>query len=187
MNFKFEGVESGDPSRIGPGVSEVTITKIEEGKMPYGNDIPSLEISFMDDTKAIFTEKFDMNTEVAEGKEESNEERNLRRIKHIGTKVVDEPTFNSIRNTAQLATHLVGKKIRIKFSAREYTDKNGGVKVATQLPNFFFAEDVKTTPTKLKYDPTNKWDYKKITGTAPSANGTTHSEAVSAAIDGLPF
>ena len=185
MNFKFEGVESGNPTRISPGISEVVIVKIEEGIMPYGNDIPSLEMTFQEpDTKTIFTEKFDMSKEIADGKEESSEDRNLRRIKHIGTKIVDEQTFNSIRNTQQLSAQLIGKKVRIKFSAREYVDKTDGtLKVATQLPNFFFAESVTVVPTKLKYDPTNKWDYKKFSGTVPSANGTTHKEAVEA----MPF
>jgi len=183
MNFKFEGVESGDPLRIGPGVSEVTIIKVEEGTMPYGNNIPSLDVTFQDSTKATYTEKFSMDTEIPEGKEESSEDRSLRRIKHIGTKIVTEDIFNGIKNTTQLSAILVGQKVRIKFAAREY-EKDGEIKVATQLPNFFFAESIATTPSKLKYDPSNKLDYRKVLGVSPSANGVEEGTVLN---DTLPF
>ena len=46
MNFKFEGVESGNPTRISPGISEVVIVKIEEGnkKLPGGLHLPDASI-----------------------------------------------------------------------------------------------------------------------------------------------
>lgn len=188
MNFKFEGVTSGDPSRIEAGVRDVVIVKVEEGTLPYGNNDPSVDITFQEtDSKATHTEKFSMSTEIPEDKEKSTQDRNLERIKHIGTKIVDETTFNTIKNVNQLSALLVGKKVRIKFAAREYQDKEGNLRVATQLPNFFFAESITVTPTKLKYDPTNKWDYKKLNGVTPSLNGVAKTSVEASVTDSLPF
>lgn len=185
MNLDFSTVEIKETSVITPGIHEVTINKVEEGKMPFGDNIGAITLIFSSKDGAILTERLSLKTEKSETAKMSDFEKTMQRLAHIGHKLgysIEE--FKKIKTIPQLSAALVGKPFRCKFTAKEYKNKEGGISIQSLLPLYKFAEPLSVNPTRLVYDKTNEWDYQvyvdKGTSTGSPAVSTT-------ANDDLPF
>lgn len=118
----------------------------------------------------------------------------MRKLKHIATKVVTEAEFETVKATnlselvAGVAPLLKGRRLRMKFNGEEYRNAAGEVKekATIGLPEFAEAIEpnaeypvVADADTKLTYDKSNTYDFKKL----PDA-GPTDESAVNAALSG---
>jgi hypothetical protein len=149
---------------IAPGIQEAKVTNVTftepEGKSPY--------LTFSFENREGQTSDIKMYVS------EAAQDRTMTKIKHLGTKVVDETALDAVtgKNYADFAKNLTrtiaGKWLRVKFSgemvaggiAEDGSKKNDWAKTAIGLPAF--AEKLTTNPTKLKYDPTNRYDLKPL-------------------------
>jgi hypothetical protein len=162
MEYNFNEVEVSEGlSYITPGVVDCKIESIEDGVMPWGDNIPSVEVTVESTTGATHTEKFNMSPIAKEGKR-SPQSWSIERLKSLGTKIVSEEEFNKCSSTSDIATALVGKSVRIKFVGREYEANDGSIKSATDFGFRWFAESIDTNPSRLTYDPNNNWDFKRL-------------------------
>jgi len=177
---------------LAPGIQEVKVTSVTatepEGKSPY------LTFSFENREGQTADVKFYVS--------EAAKDRTMTKIKHLGNKVVDETTLDAVtgKNYADYAKNLTrtiaGKWLRVKFSGEMVAGginpetgekKKDWAKATIGLPAF--AEKLTVNPTKLKYDPTNKYDLKPLDTadtetTNYTNNGTTSSKKVT---DDFPF
>lgn len=194
MNFGTKGTQelSGNGKYIRPGINHNIVIESVKG---VSESKPYIEFLFRT-PKATAEEgnrqRLYMHTDGALA-------LNTARLKHIATKVVTESSIDGIAANdiieygAKLNKLLSGKRLRLKFIAEEYVKADGSVGVRSVLPVQNFAEAiadgaeypaVKDADTKLKYDETNSYDYKKL-ASAPSGNTTmTGSEDNT---DDLPF
>lgn len=170
MNFNFTEVETKEGAGIiKPGITEVKVKAIEDGVFPFDENIKAVIMTFEDTTTgAILKQEFSLEVKPDAEEGKSPHQMSMQRIKHIGTKIVDEDTFNKIKNINELSATLVGKTLRLKITAKEYKDKEGNVRVRSQLPLYRFAESINipANKTTLTYDPKNQWDYKVFAETA---------------------
>lgn len=166
---------------INPGITEAKVTNVTatepEGKSPY------LTVSFENREAQTADVKFYVS--------EAAREKTMTKIKHLGTKVVDETTLDAVTGKTYteyakaLTRAIAGKWMRVKFTGEMIAGKIDPVtgekkrdwaKAGIGLPAF--AEKLTTTPTKLKFDPTNKYDLKPldtadVETTTYSSNGST--------------
>jgi len=130
---------------------------------------------------------------------DATQERSQQRIIHL---LVDAlgVSRESVDNAGEKATSLddyarklsslipKGNKFRVKLTGEEYY-KDGEVKVKKTINSKFFAEPMSVSPSRLKFDKTNKYDYT----VAPVPNDGTTLEAPQEAMPGtgdddqLPF
>lgn len=175
---------------ISPGIHEVKVTNVTatepEGKSPY------LTFSFENKTGQTADVKFYVS--------EAARERTMTKIKHLGTKVVDETTLDAVtgKNYTEYAKNLTraitGKWLRVKFSgemvagginAENGEKKKDWAKATIGLPTF--AEKLTTNPTKLKFDPTNKYDLKPLDTADTETTNYTHNGVSAKKDDSFPF
>lgn len=191
MNFGTKGTQerTSDGKYIRPGINHTVIIESVKG---VDESKPYLEFLFRT-PKATAEEgnrqRLYMHTE-------GSAALNTARLKHIATKVVTENEIDSLsaenilQYGAKLNKLLAGKKLRLKFSAEQYIKADGSVGVRAVLPVQNFAEAivggaeypaVKDSDTKLKYDESNQYDFKKLANVEPT--GTVSSDES----DDLPF
>lgn len=190
MNFGTKGTqELTNQKYIRPGVNnEVVIDSVKgvnESK-PYIEFLVRLPKATPEEGSR---QRFYMHTEPAAA-------LNTARIKHIATKVVTEAQVDAISADnildygMKLNKLLAGKALRMKFIAEEYVKNDGTVGVRSVLPVQNFAEAINEgaeypavakADTRLKYDETNPYDYKKLANKPDSAATIVSQE------DDLPF
>lgn len=114
--------------------------------------------------------------------EEKSIERNMSKLKAIQLAVMTMEEANTIEGTDlndfinKLNAKMIGKSFRAKFIGKEVAKNDGnGVIVFTDLPYMYFTEaieegaelpaipDIKNT--KLKFDQSNQYDYRKLEST----------------------
>lgn len=176
---------------IAPGIHEVKITNVttveNEGKAPY------LQFSFENRTGQTAEVKFYVS--------DAAREKTMTKIKHLGTKIVDETTLDAVtgKNYTEYAKNLTrviaGKWLRVKFSgemvagglnAETGERKRDWAKATIGLPRF--AESLTTTSTKLTFDPTNKYDLKPLDVVDVETTTYTNNGSFKKVVDNdLPF
>ena len=185
MNFTTNTVREG--GYITPGIHEVTIGEI---KGVSSNDKPRIDISFYlrgSDNAFSTTIRTYLSSE-------KSLIYGMRKIKHLATSIVQEEAIDNIEASSieeygdQVNSLLAGKDVRIKFIGEEYLNQNEEVKVRVNLGLPPFAEALVegakypvAKQSSLKYDPTNRYDYKPLEQSqnqsiGESANSSTTSE-----------
>jgi hypothetical protein len=165
-NFNFSEVPvTTTKPRFQPGIYEnVMIMKVYDSETPNGKKIICVDLLGTKEEK--FTASWSM--------EGGAVPYTMRKLKHMLTKVISEEQANAITSTEQVNKTLSGKQFRWKFIGQEYVNKEGQVRVKTDigLPNF--CENMKTTPTNqsaLSFDPNNQYDMVKLPAEqVPSGN-----------------
>lgn len=166
MNFDTKNVQDAPRKKyVRPGVNEdVQIGSIEGVKPETGS--PYIDIKFF-----IAGGKIEDATRSRVYMSESALKMSLMKLNHIATKVVSKEEFDAagageadvVQYGRKLNALLAGKIIpRMMFTAEEYRNQSGEVKVRPGLGLPPFAEATKEGPTSLKYDPQNKYHYKKL-------------------------
>lgn len=186
MNFNTSGVQEAQGTEstfIKPGIVENNtidnITADSSGADPY------MEVSFVAEGKTASGRFY-----LPEGKDDDSKKNwnsNVARLKHMATKVVTAEEFDAAASSStnyqqwaqNMTTLLKGKPFRMKYSGKRMPGKDGKPDwdLAT-VPYQRFAEsmEIPREKTTLKYDPTNKYDYKPL----PTATPTE-------VLDKLPF
>jgi hypothetical protein len=176
---------------ITPGVHEVKITNVTATEVESGSSY--LTFSFENKTGQTVETRLYVS--------ENAKNYTLGKIKHMGTKVIDETTLDSVtgKNWAEYAKNLTraisNKMFRIKFSGEMVA---GGINpegekkkdwAKTMIPHYDsgktppFAEKLTTVPSRLVYDPTNKFDLKPL----ETANTETTTYKNNGQNDKFPF
>lgn len=193
MNFGTKGTQelAGNNKYIRPGINHNVVIDSVKGVNESKSYIEFLFRTPKATAEEGNRQRFYMHTEGALA-------LNTARLKHIATKVVSESDIDNISANdiidygAKLNKLLSGKRLRLKFAAEEYIKADGSVGVRSVLPVQNFAEAinpgaeypaVKDGETRLRYDESNSYDYKKLAN-APSANTTVTSSKDE---DDLPF
>lgn len=168
MSFNTKEIVEGG-KYIRPGVNEVVLDSIE-GCEPQGMG-HYLSLKFR-------LPNSEDTTEVRLYMGEKSQDMSMSKLTHIATKMVTRNELNNISADdlisygAKLNKILSGKKVRMKFIAKEYRNAKGDVKVKPDIPLKYFAEAiidgaeypaVATNQSQLSYDPTNQYDYIKLT------------------------
>lgn len=168
MNINFNNVEEQSKKpKIQPGIYEVEITGVVEGKSNGGT--PTIEMGFLTTNGQYeHVEKFPANPVVSAGKEKSALDITLSKLKHIATKVVTVEELSGVSSIEDYNKLLTGKKLRMKFTGEE-RPYNGNIYVNARIGFAPFAESLDTNPSMLVYNPNNSYDYKKAP--APTAGG----------------
>lgn len=105
------------------------------------------------------------------------------KLKHIATKVATLEQVEGAKTVEDLRDLLKGNSLRLKFIGREYKNSNGELKEAAEIGLAPFAEAIQEEAaypvvadedTKLVYDKTNPYDFKKL-----EEEGTDSPEPVS--------
>jgi len=176
LNEVQENVGGGNGLYIYPGVKNVTINGWSHDVNANGKPFVEVELTTVEAMK--------------EGKENASKKfqfymsdaasvRSMEKIKHIVTKVTTADKITSQPDIAaftQMLNNITkGKSLRVKFSGEEY-EYNGEVKEAARINLPPFAEainqgaeypPVADADTKLTFDKTNQYDFKKL-----AVNGT---------------
>lgn len=156
---------------ITPGVHEVTIAKIEGTTASTGSPMLNISIHLKDgDSENANTFRIVMGKSTGEQNEYS-----LRKVQHIATKIVKLDQYLAVTGSTieeygeALNNILAGNSLRMKFTAEEYLNNEGKTKVRANIGLPEFAEAIQegaehsvVETTKLTYDPTNQYDYKKL-------------------------
>jgi hypothetical protein len=156
LKFGFAGVESAVNTfkdRIEPGVHEVKIlgVTIEENK--NGKKYIAIKCESLDGS-AEHEEKMYISTD-------KGMEATTSRIKHLLEVVVQKPIETEV-TVESISKSLKNKEVRIKFTGEEFLNSKGDVAVAASFAFKSFAEHMSVNPSKLKYNPSNSYDYKKL-------------------------
>jgi hypothetical protein len=169
MNINFNGVqEQSTKPKMKPGIYEVEITGIVEGKA--NNGTPTIEMGFVTTNGQYeHTEKFAANPIVSAGKEKSALDITLTKLKHIATKVVTVDELAAVNSVDDYNKLLTGKQLRVKFIGEERF-YNNNTYVNARIGFAPFAEPLETQPTQLTYNPNDSYDYKKAV-VSPAGTG----------------
>jgi hypothetical protein len=156
---------------ITPGVHEVTIARIEGVKSQNGNPMLNISLHLKDGD----SENANIFRVVMQKTDGTDNEMSLKKIQHLATKIVTKDQYlaatgDTIEEYGEnLSNLLSGNSVRMKFVAEEYVkqDGNTGVRANIGLPEFAEAiqegsEYSVVEVTKLVYDPSNQYDYKKL-------------------------
>lgn len=184
--FSTQGTEEKvrESKYLRPGVHDAIIANIEGVTPESGSPYIKLDIH-----KANATAEF--STEVRFYMTDKGQQKSLQKIFHLATRIVKASDINAVtaENLAEYGTKLnallSGKSVRLKFIGEEYLNASQEVKVKTTLGLPPFAEAntegaehpvVSLENTKLVYDPTNQYDYKKLpTSNVPVGGESTGS------------
>lgn len=153
---------------IEPGISEVIIlgydSKTEE-------NYPHVQLKFsnLEGTREVFI-KLGTNAEINPGKSVSSLTVSLKNLRHIASACLNDAEKEAITASSQelflykVLDAIKGKKLRMKFTGRQYYDKAGAIKVATEIgyPNFAENISIPREQTILRFDPNNSYDFKKV-------------------------
>ena len=168
MNFSTKSVTvdttTGSGSKyMSVGINDsVALEIIEAGESSKGT--PFLEVFFSKGEDSTAKDKFYMT--------ENAQEKSQQKLIHLlvdGLGVdrarVDAAgeAATSLSDYAKKLSTLIpkGRLFRIKFNGEEY-DSAGTTKVAKRIGFIPFCESMDVSPTKLKYDQGNKYDYKAM-------------------------
>ena len=155
MDLNFSEVQVTEkvskPLIKGYTIQEVTITGVVMGKSKTGAD--QIEVGFINDAGEEHTEKMSVTA--------ASMKYTMQKLKHMMTKVISEDEANKITSVESINSVLTGKKLRIKFGAREYRNQSGEVVTAATIGLPSFAEaPVEGKASGLRLS--DKWDYNKI-------------------------
>ncbi len=173
-NFTTKGVNEAGGKFISYGIKDVKVTGIEAKEAAEGST-PSLFINFQElNGEKTVSARFSFSDKAAP--------YSLRKIKHLSTKVVDEALVDAIDEktvtgyATALSKLIVGKSMRVKFSAEEIDGtRNGKRNWFKSVVNFPpFAEALSVSPTQLVFDPTR--DIKRLAPVTANPTGTTAAE-----------
>lgn len=155
ITFGFADVEE-IKGRIDPGVEECTILGVAHETSENGKAYVKVSI-VSNDANREHTERLYVTTEKGTA-------MTLKRLKSLIRDCVGEDKSNGSYNIEQLNKMLAGKQVRLKFVGEEYLNNNDEVSVRVNLAFSGFSEpiSVPAASTKLKYNPSNKYDYKKL-------------------------
>lgn len=187
-----DGVKGGSPQypgRLDPGVHDVKIASVVAGVSTV-KKTPYVEITFTDGVgqhRETFYFAQGQSTTIS-----------LEKIKHLGTKILDENAMNAIKApdvqgyADALAAVLVGKNVRIKLSGKEQWNTKTNKSFVERFFNLYpWAEsaDVPRAESKLKYDQNKLSDYKPLPKLEDaSADGLGMPAPTNTSIDtDLPF
>jgi hypothetical protein len=163
-------------TRISPGIHDnITLTGVEEGTTPNGKGI--IKVSFLSVDGSVF---------IAELSTEGGAvPYTLKKLKHMLTKVVDEDTANKTTTVEGVNKILTGQKFRLKVCGEEYVNNKGEtrIKATLGLPNFAESAGLEKEFSKLRFDPTNNYDIKRL----PKAPMQELSSTNLSVIDDMPF
>lgn len=178
---------------IEPGIHTVTVKEVKG----VSEGTPYIQITFEKEGKTADI-RFYMTDAAAE--------KSMQKLKHLANKIIKNADLENIVGNVEdlgfgLNKKLSGKKVRVKFSGEEVVGKVG--EDGKKKPNWFksviglpaFAEAVingaeyAAVPeemSKLKFDPNNKYDMKRLeiptsneeleTGLVPNPNGIDKSK-----------
>lgn len=164
MNFstkKIEVTAAPTGKYLDLGINDnVTLFAITSGESSK-KGTPFLEVEVGKDIEATLKSQFYMS--------DAAQERSQQRIIHllvdglgVDRNAVDAAgeAATSLPNYAARLNALIpkGNKFRIKLTGEEYY-KDGDVKVAKRINSKFFAEPMSVSPSRLKFDKGNKYDY----------------------------
>ena len=169
MAFGGKDVSSEQVSKyIRPGIQNVTIKSVVGETNQNGNPVIKMSFTLVGGTDATDF-RFFMSPNA--------EEVSLKKIRHIVTKVAKDQDYLDCKGDtveeygANLNELLAGKSLRMKFTGEEYLKQDGNVGVRSNvgLPNFAEPiEDGAEYPvvaeenSKLVYDKSSKYDFKKL-------------------------
>lgn len=151
------------------GIQEV---EIKDFVVNEQGSIPSMDLTMTDFSGTKSASSRFYFPEGAEEADTKTYQRSVYQIKHIATKVVNSTEFDQAyemsANLSQFAINLnkllAGKRLRIKFSGKEIAGKDGKQNwFKAVISGMNFAESLSTNPTKLKFDPNNQYDVKRLT------------------------
>lgn len=167
MNFSTKSIaadtNAGGSKYMSVGINDnVKLEIIEAGESSKGT--PFLEVFFSKGEDSTAKDKFYMS--------ENAQEKSLQKLIHLlvdGLGVdrasIDAVTdaATSMDNYAKKLSGLIPKNnaFRLKFCGEEY-DSAGTIKVAKRINFIPFAESMAVSPSKLKYDQGNRYDYKAM-------------------------
>lgn len=168
MNFSTKSIAADTTTGSGSkymsvGINDnVALEIIEAGESSKGT--PFLEVFFSKGDESTAKDKFYMS--------ENAQEKSQQKLIHllvdglgVSRDAVDAAgeAATSLANYAKRLTDLIPKNqlFRMKFSGEEY-DSAGTTKVAKRINFIPFAEAMSVSPSKLKYDQANKYDYKAL-------------------------
>ena len=176
MEFNLNSVE-GDRVSTGkqimrPGIHEgVTVTGVMADKTPNGKNV----------VKVGFVKENGEELEVSWSMEGGAIPYTTSKLKHMLTKHYEDGDKIAGMNTVdKINAALTGKTFRLKVKGVEYMNKEGKVRVKSDIGLPDFCENmvkVSAGASKLKFDETNKYDVERL----PSENVTAPKT------DDLPF
>lgn len=191
MSYNTKGIVEGG-KYIRPGISEVVLASVE-GNEPEGTG-HFLELKFR-------LPNSEETTGIRLYMGEKSQDISMSKLKHMATKIVTETALNGVEANdlvsygAKLNKILSGKKIRMKFIAKEYRNAKGEVKVKPDIPMKYFAEAiiegaeypaVSAAQSQLTYDPNNQYDYIKLVD-GPATDDTMITGKTGTIEDKLPW
>jgi hypothetical protein len=155
-NFNFSEVEVNEqvskPRIKGFTIQEVMITGVVDSVAKSGGS--QIEVGFINDAGEEHTERMSLSG--------GAKKYTMIKLKHMMTKVSNEDTVNQVKNTDDINKILSGKRMRIKFTAEEFMDKNNNIRTKASIGLPSFAESIiEGKATELSLDKDNKFDYKK--------------------------
>ncbi len=183
MGFNLENTEETAGGKTGlyiyPGVLRVVIKGWEKGESSGGT--PFIAVNMI--TKLAEEENPDAVKDFKFYMTDASKSTSMKKIKHIMTKVTTNANINKeVANLdefiALLNSFSANKELRVKFSGKEYINKNDDLKINAEigLPNFAEATQlgseypvVADASTKLTYDENNKYDFKRLKGQDPDS------------------
>lgn len=155
MNLNFSEVQVSEkvskPLIKGFTIQEVTVTGVAMGQSKSGSE--QIEVGFINEAGEEHTEKMSVTA--------ASMKYTMQKLKHMLTKVISEEEANTVTSVDSINSVLTGKKLRIKFGAREYRNQSGDVVTAAAIGLPSFAEAVvegKASGLRLS----EKWDLNKI-------------------------
>ena len=151
MKVNFTGASTGQ-KRIGWGVQEVTITDGAFDKEKQ-KGTPYLAATVATDDGATHMEKFHLT------------DKALPKLRHLMEEGLgyDKGQLERDMTEDQLKGMLVGKRVRLKFSGREYLKKDNTIGSVTELGFSNFAENVKIPANSTQLTFLESRDVKKVT------------------------
>jgi len=187
-------VTASSDNYIRPGVQEVKIVEVEGVEPESGS--PYINVTLVKDGVDPEVGKRSYRLFMTD----NSIEKSLEKLTNMGMAVVKRADFDAASEGAgesiveygkNLNKILRNKNLRMKFKGVEYKDPNGNVKTRTDIPLRYFAEavnegaELEATPvTRMKFDPTNKYDLERLQSEAPS---NTVEGMPGGADDDLPF
>jgi hypothetical protein len=177
LNFKDIQTQPDQKPRFKPGIYEgVMVMGVRSGETANGKKVILVNL------KGTQGEEFEASWSM-EGRAP---EYTLRKLKHMLSKVMSsEEAVDAITTVEETSKALTGRTFRFKFIGQEYINKEGQVRVKTDigLPNFCESMKTPASGSGLTFDPTNQYDMVKLPQEAKESVGNTASAAKS----DLPF